>query len=239
MFRASTIVLRLLLPIALAQPACGKEATAATAASDPIPVDLGTVEAAAEGLFDGALADDKAKVASSSKQIADALAAYRGHAAKDGVSVAVLADLETAASTVTGLVQKGSTGVELARAGNAISAPMSKIYGVYGPPLPVVMLDLDYLGREVLLDAREKSFARAGTDADRIVAIWAPFRPRLVAAGGIAVAADYEGAVANAKKAIAAADPVAIEAAAKAGLDHVDAMENVFKNQPPPADPGD
>ena len=36
----------------------------------------------------------------------------------------------------------------IARAFNAVSAPMARIYAVYKPPVPENLLDMDYLGRE-------------------------------------------------------------------------------------------
>jgi hypothetical protein len=230
----SSIACALLIPLATVQIACKAESPA----KDPIPTDLGKVETAAEGIFDGALANDAAKISASSKQANDGMVSYRAHAVRDGVPAAVLADLEKAVTAVSALVQKGTVGVELARASNSISAPMSKIYAVYKPPVPVVLLDLDYAGRELVLDAREKDFARATTDADRMIALWGPFRPSLVTAGGATVASNYDTSLNTAKKAIAAADAAATEAAAKTGLDDVDNMENIYKNLPA-TDPGD
>ena len=222
-------VLVLGLAVACIAAACGGEAGETPV--DPIPADLASVESAAESGFDAALAGDRTAVADAVNTAASHWSSYRGHGASDGVAADVLAAVDTAVANVNLLSAANATGPQLARAFDAISAPMARIYGVYKPPVPATLLDLDYLGRELIVDARVADLALATLDLDRLVARWAPFRSSVVAVGGDGQATAMDTTLANARRAIGARDVVALEVAGVAETDVVDMIEKLFADR--------
>jgi hypothetical protein len=198
---------------------------------DPIPKPLATVESLAEAAFDAALAGDNAKLQASAKEAALAWNGYRAQALKDGVAAADLDEVGKATADIvqaTSMTPAKGTPLELARACDAISAPMSRIYAVYRPAVPVLTLDLDYRGREVLLDARGADFVRAQSDLDLATTAWTTLKPKALAVNGAAAVDAMDKSLAQMKIAISQKSGADLEAAAKQELDAVDLVEVAF-----------
>lgn len=214
----------LALALVLVVAACGGE----KGAVDPIPTELAAVETAAETGFDAALKADQTQVTSVARLTASTWAAYLKRASADGVSASALDAASAAIASVSSLAASNASALTMARAFNAVSAPMARIYAVYKPPVPTALLDLDYLGRELRLEARAVDMPRATTNLDTLASQWAAFRASVVAAGGATQASQMDGTLAQARKAIAANDAVALELAAVAQAEAVDAIETLF-----------
>ena len=204
--------------------ACGGE----KAAVDPIPTELAAVETAAETGFDAALKSDQVQTAAAAKLAASSWAAYLKRASADGVPAAALDAVSAAITAANSLSALNPSALAMARAFNGISAPMARIYAVYKPPVPAALLDMDYLGREIRLDSRAVDLPHAATNLDALAAQWSAFRASVTAAGGAAQAAQMDGTLAQARKAITANDAAALELAAVAQAEAVDAVETLF-----------
>ena len=204
---------------------CSKESQP----DDPIPTDLATIESATEVAFDQALAGDVPAVQAQARQISEAWTRYQPQASRDGVSASALQRLAAAVQgLVTAAANSSVSAVDLARAANAISAPLEEIYAVYNPPVPPQLLTLDFLGREVILDAKEANFGRARGDVDRLDATWQSLRAKVVSAGGGSAANQMDAAIAAQRMALAGPDAPALEAAARQVLAVVDNIEQLF-----------
>jgi hypothetical protein len=216
--------LALTLVLTLLMTACGGE----DGAVDPIPPALATVESAAETGFDAALAANRAQMATAANLASNAWADYSKRAAADGVPTDAIASTTAAIAALATLVTSNAPTLEIARAFNAVSAPMARIYAVYKPPVPENLLDMDYLGRELRLDARAADLQHATTNLDALTNQWTAFRSRVVAAGGTTQALQMDGSLAQARAAIVASDAAALEQAAVAQAEAVDAIEALF-----------
>jgi hypothetical protein len=81
-------------------------------------------------------------------------ALFRQHARVDGVPRSSLEDLEEAIDELEGSIAEGDAGTKLARVANAVSKPMERVFGTYQTVVPPRVLTLDYLGNELLIDAK-------------------------------------------------------------------------------------
>lgn len=119
-----------------------------------------------------------------------------------------------------------ATAVTMARAANAIIEPMGRLYAVYNPKPPSELLDLDYLDREVVVDAVATDFAAATGHTDKIEVSWKLITAKVAAAsGGQAKADAYVAHIADLRTATATKDAKLLQTKANAGLELVDAME--------------
>lgn len=196
--------------------------------SAKFPSDLEAVEASAEGTFDRAIVGDFPAARTMSGDLSAAWSKYRPRARRDKAPPAAVDAIDGAVAALPTKLAGSPNAIDAARAVNAVSAPMSQLYALYHPPVPVDVLDLDYLGREVLLDALGPDLARAGRDVDRIASTWSALEPKVAAAGGAAEIAQMQSTIANARAAITAGKPADLEAVARAELEAVDAIEAVF-----------
>jgi hypothetical protein len=201
---------------------------------DPIPPELAGVEAAAEDGFDAALKADRVQVLAAAQQATNSWAAYGARASGDAAPADALDAVTAAIAALNSLAAANAPALDIARAFNRLSAPMARLYAIYEPPVPVTLLDLDHLGREVLLDARAADMQRATTDRDALSSRWTAFRAQVIAAGGTAQAAQMDGTLDQARSAIAANDPAALELAAIAEGEAVDVIENLFARRDAP-----
>jgi hypothetical protein len=225
--RALAMALAMALVVATA---CG----GGDAAADPIPTELADVEAAAEDGFDAALKPDRAQLLAAAQKATNSWAAYGARAGGDAAPADALDEVTAAITAVNSLAAANAPALDIARAFNRLSAPMARLYAIYKPPVPVTLLDLDHLGREVLLDARAADMQRATTDLDALSSRWTAFRAQVIAAGGTAQAAQMDGTLNQARNAIAANDPAALELAAVAEAEAVDVIENLFARRDAP-----
>ena len=168
------VALAFAFAVAFGVAGCGDDGDEA---KDPIPKDLAAMETAAETAFDQALLANATAVQEQARLISEALTRYQQQASKDGVSASALQRLATAAQgLVAAAANHALSATDLARVADAVSAPMEEIYAVYNPPAPPKLLTLDYLGREVILDAKEANFGRALADVNSLDTNWQSVR---------------------------------------------------------------
>lgn len=201
-----------------------------------IPAQLESVEATAEGTFDKVLASDFAGARTSVDELTAAWNTYKPRAIADKAPADAVTAVDNAVAALPGALAGTPQTSTAARAVNAVSAPMSRLYAVYSPSVPVAVLDLDYVGRELLVDSLASDNASATRHVDAMSSTWTVLKPKVIAAGGNAEATNFESAVSAARSAIAAGNTTELEAAATNELEVVDAIEQVFASV---ADPGD
>lgn len=203
-------------------------------ADDNVPRQLQTIEGTAEDAYDQALAGHPDAVMTDAADLQTTWQDFRPQALKDGVAEAdaktldeAISALKTAAATVT-------DGPSLARTANAVSAPMSNIFAVYGPTVPAPVLELDYLGREVELDGMQSNLTAAAQDVDTLDSVWKALRAQVVAAGGSTAADAFDASIQSERDALAASDAASLATAAHSQLDQVDVVEQVFASSDAP-----
>ncbi len=214
----------LMLAMTVMMTACGGE----KGQEDPIPPELATVESAAETGFDAALVADRVRISAAAGLASSGWADYSRRATTDGAPAAALASTSAALTQLAALVTANAAPLVIARAFNAVSAPMARLYAVYKPPVPENLLDMDYLGRELRLEARAADLPRATANLDALTSQWAAFRGRVVAVGGTNQAVQMDGTLARARTALTASDWAALETATVAQAEAVDAVEALF-----------
>lgn len=202
-----------------------------SAAADPIPADLAQVESAAEAGFDAALAADPAQVAAAAAAAEQGWSRYRARAARDGVPPETVLAVDAALADTRRFIAANAPAHTLARGFNGISAPLARIYAIYKPPVPAALLDLDQLGRALIVDARSADMPLASADLARLAERWASFRPRVLAAKAGRSAASMDSALARARAAIEVRDAAALERAALAETELVDVLEKLFADR--------
>lgn len=208
--------------------ACAADGEGPEPGTGEVPAGLLDVEGQAEDAYDKALARDFATVATVAASIDASWQAFRARAVTDG---AAAGDLDAMDAAIVGLQDAASTSTDpatVARAANAISAPMDELFALYDPTVPTDILALDYLGREVVLDGMDADLSSAAGDVATIGATWGRVRAAVLDAGGNAEAADYDTSVAALRADIAAQDETMIINDAKVSLEIVDAIEGVF-----------
>jgi hypothetical protein len=196
--------------------------------SNPVPAGLSSIEEAAEDAYDQALAGHFADVTTDAQTIVDAWQAFRPEAAAAGAPVEDLTAMDAAVDGLVAAAMDPTDAVVLGRAANAVSGPMDELYGLYDAPVPAEVLALDYLGREVVLDARQGDYDRATAQIDVLAATFETIRAALVAADGGEVATSYDASIAAMRADVMAEDATKLQADTNVGLELVDRMEGVF-----------
>lgn len=202
---------------------------ASASAERALPRALDALESGAEDAYDYALAGQTARVATAAQRIGERWQGYRTTAASAGASSEVLSEMDAAVRGLEGALRASADPVTLARATNAISAPMDDLFALYDTPVPSSVLELDYLGREVALDARQGSFDAAGTHLDRLEHVFTSVRRAALAQDGQREVEEFQGSVNAMRAATVARDAHQLEVAANAELELVDGLEHVFE----------
>lgn len=219
------------LALAAAVASCSRHAAPRPPAPAPLPRALDTIESAAEDAYDQALASRFSEVSDSAAVLAREWSGFRRQAVADGASPTDVDELDSSIARLQKIATTGRSRVEVARAANAVSAPMPDLFALYRTEVPAPVLALDYLGREVALDALESDFTAATRDLDSLEQTFDPLRPELLDAGGAQVAESYRAALAEQRRAVASADAKGLRASANRGLELVDSMERVFASR--------
>jgi hypothetical protein len=205
--------------------ACG------TSYVDPIPTQLATIEGEAEGVVDSALKNDLVAGRQHAMTVASSWAAFRPSAVTAGASAVLLMQVDAAIGNLTIVASNAAaSSIEFARAGNAVSAPMEDMCSLYNPQIPPTLLTLDYLGREIQLDARVADYVHAESSLRRAEQIWSVLTPSVVAKGGAADAQQLDVIFATLRMATTAKNAAQLEAAALMELESVDSIETIFAN---------
>ena len=212
---------------------CAEEPASGGTVPDPLMV----IDGAAEDAYDQALLDQVAAVAANVEVLATTWESYRPQALQDGVAEADAAALDQAIATLRDAAVPGAVPVALARVANGVSAPMPDLFAVYDPAVPAAVLTLDYLGREVALDAMDVDFQRAAGDVDGIDGVWSALKSKVIAAGGVVEAQLFAASIAAERSDVSAAAADTLLHDAESQLELVDLIEVVFGDAA--ADPAD
>ncbi|MCB9532534.1 MAG: hypothetical protein H6700_12275 [Myxococcales bacterium] len=207
---------------------CGAEDGDEADIENPVPQALLDIEGTAEDAYDMALAGDVSAVAADAATISAGWSGFRGVAEAAGASASDLTAMDGAVAALVAAAVDGAESVALARVANGVSAPMDELFGLYEDPVPPSVLALDYLGREVVLDARSSAWGGAGSHVDAAATTFDGVRAALLAAGGTVETTDFDASVAAMRADITAQDAAKLEADANVALELVDGMEGVF-----------
>lgn len=191
-----------------------------------IPQSLLDIEGIAEDAYDKALLADFAAVSKDGEDIAAAWDGFRVQAEADGASAETLGGMT---ASVDGLRNAPEDAVGAGRAANAVSAFMKDLFGLYDPTTPPSIIQLDYGGREIVLDALAADLLAAGVDIDALETEWLSVSDAVVAAGGQDVADSYDLHIAEMRARVTADDADTLIEEANLGLELVDDMEKLYE----------
>jgi hypothetical protein len=197
----------------------------------PVPASLGRVESGAEDIIDYAHAGGRAKVVVTARRVrrtAD------GPAARDLRRAGVPEKRISALRDRARLLQSLAPRADLARvslAANQISALMPELYARYKDPVPPDVLKLDYLDREAQLRSLAGDEPSVPPAVNDLSSTWTRLRPRVIEAGGRAVAARYTRHVVLMRRLARGSDPHALQKEASSGLELVDELEHQFRKR--------
>jgi hypothetical protein len=225
-----TFRLEWVVPVAIVLWGCGEEG------GRSVPAELSAIESTAEDSFDSALGGDVASVRTQAKHLAASWKKFRPQAEHDGVTQDDLTAMDAAVDELVTTAAGNPDPIQLARVTNRVSGRMASLYDVYDPAIPADVLELDYLGREVQVDAMDAAFDQAAKDVGRLATTWKALRGKVVEAGGKREATDFDQSISAERSALSDMDDSALEGAAKTQLDRVDDLERVFSNASDPPD---
>jgi hypothetical protein len=190
---------------------------------DPVPSNLEPIVAGARDAFDAARAGDAESLARDTLMIRTQWAHLRPQTAAPAPLVATMdaAVARLGAATVTDRLLA-------ARAATLVIAATADLYRRQAPVVPAELLDLDRLGRDLIVDGLANDQAGASRDAAWLAQVWESLRPRVLQAGGETEAAAYDGAVQRIAGAIAASDAVDLVVQADNSLRLIDSLEGRF-----------
>jgi len=214
-----------LLFAVVALGACGAKPTSAP--SGVVPNALVTIEAAAEDIIDLAPGGTWDKIGTDVTGIANAWNSYQPQANKDGVS----AEIQDAMTTAIGKLQTASAAKDPAatmQGSNDVSAAVVEMFALYHPQIPADIGRLDVLERQVILDVAAKDYSAAEINLAKTKSIWEEVKPSALEHNGQDVVAQFEASLAAQESALTAKDDTALTTEARAGLEIVDALEQLY-----------
>lgn len=190
-----------------------------------IPQGVLDFEAAAEDAYDVALQGDVAALRKAAASIRDRWKKLRSAVVRDGLQDASARALDKSVAHLESLSRTTDDKVRLARAANALSDTMDDVFTLYRPKVPPEILSLDFLGRELVLDAMSSDARAAARDLATLQKEWAGLRPKVLKAGGSKQAADLDRLLTSVKEAISRQDWPELRNQSEAELELVDSME--------------
>jgi hypothetical protein len=193
-----------------------------------VPKNLNSLESLAEDGFDMALAGDLDGLEAASDRLGALWPSLKDKAIDAGARETDIAGMDRAIAGLRRSLIDMAERPALARAANAVSLHMEELYGLYRPVFPPAVLTLDFLGREILLDAMTHDYPGATGHTDALMATWKGLRERVVGAGGTKAADYFDGRVAELRVAVEKKDGEALGRLATQVLDDVDILEAVF-----------
>ncbi len=215
----------LLLVVGLA-PACGGHPTRESHFADQ-PHALVDLELTAEHAYERALAGDTAAVQTASSRALDDWTQLRGDARRRGGDQDLLGEVDEAVLALGSLAGTSVDPIQLGRAANRITGSLDELFALYDPEVASGVMELDYLGREIILDGKAEDFRHAGTHASLLDERWSALRPALEERGAEQLA-KLDDDVAAITAAVLAKDAAAVEAHATALVIRVDDVERAL-----------
>jgi hypothetical protein len=198
----------------------------AAANASTVPAPLTRAETAAEDVIGFLESGHPAKSKAEARILRDLAHGKAADALRRaGVSQAGIQALQQRADRVARLSLGGASALRVSLAANSVSQLMPGFYARFHDRVPVTVLRLDYLDREIQLRSRAGQARKVEQVVRQLAATWRELRPQLVAAGGTQVATSYDRHVTALQRGGTAA---AVQKQAVHGLDIVDQMETVF-----------
>lgn len=198
----------------------------AAASQSTVPKSLTRAETAAEDVIGSLESGRPARAKREARILRDlARGAAAGELRKAGVSPPQIAAFQQRAERTARLSLAAAPALQVAQAANSVSQLMPGFYARYHDPVPVTVLELDYLDRQAQLDAKAGDRANLQATLLKLDASWRQLRGELVRAGGTKVARLYDQHVSALKRSGTA---TATQQEAVHGLAIVDQMEGVF-----------
>lgn len=212
--------------VAGAHGAHAQSRPATVAASSTVPKPLTRAETAAEDVI-GFL--EKGQPARSHQEARLLRALAHGRAAdalrRAGVPDPQIKAFQQRADHTARLSATGAPAVRVSLAANRVSQLMPAFYARYHDPVPASVLKLDYLDRAVQLYSQAGHTSTAHQAVRDLRSTWTTLRPKVIRAGGAAVARAYDRHLTTLERGGTAAS---IQKEALHGLDVVDQIETVF-----------
>lgn len=201
--------------------------TLAACAPVAVPADLTAVEGAAEDGYDHALAGDREAFGTDATLIAYAWNDLRWLVETDGAPASTIELMDSSVAALATAATDADGATVRARAANAVSGCMDDLFTLYDPKVPSELLELDYRGREVILDALDGTLVGAINDVQVMDDFWGAIRGR-VARQDADVADRFDQSLEELRSARDSQDVTATQDAANATLDQVDVIEDLF-----------
>lgn len=205
--------------IALVLAACGPK---------PIPDDLTAIEGASEDGYDQALAGNTDPFSADATLITAAWSTLRPVVELDGAPTFTLDLMDSSVASLATAATDAQGSTVRARAANAVSGCMDDLFTLYHPKVPSELLELDYRGREIILDALDVTLIGAITDVQVMDDFWGTLRGRVTRKDPDAASA-FDQSLEDLRSARDSLDVQATQDAANATLDQVDVIEDLFR----------
>ncbi len=186
-------------------------------------------EALAEDTYDKALSGDAGGVHAAAASIQSRWKKLRKTVVRAGLKEASARALDRSVARLVSLSASAADTLQLARAANAVTDTMDDIFALYHPKAPPELMTLDFLGRELMLDARTPDLHAGAAHRKDLQSEWAGVRPKVIKAGGEKEATGMDDTLAAADRAIAQGDQAELEKQAQSELELVDAIEHKLR----------
>lgn len=222
------------LSIAVCSSGCGSSGGGSERGEGPepqprdVPTALRGIEGEAETAYDKALMLDLAGVDAAARAIVDSWQSYKVEAIGAGADAATVQGMDASVAAFGNLAAASHDHLALARAANGVSAWMGALFSLYAEPVPPDVIELDYRGREMVLDALLPDLTAAADDLAALDGIWRRVRPLVESAGGGTEAAEFATGIDAVHAAISAGNAQRTVAATNSLLERVDLLEGVF-----------
>jgi hypothetical protein len=218
-----------LVVAALAFGGCGDandEGDSPPGSSGPVPDEMNSVEEAAEDSIDMVFTGNWDKVAADADSIEEDWQAFLSSEGAGGVSDAQKQDMANAIEALR-LAADLRDGIDARQAANNVSEVAIDVFDLFQVRIPTDVGRLDYLERQVIIDAELKDWDGVVADVQRVKETFERVRGDVDAAGGSAETDTFEESV-NKQERLAAAHDVSVADEANLALELVDALESVY-----------
>lgn len=200
--------------------------TGSPGAKAALPAQLDELESAAEDIMDDADSGDWAKAQQKVDTIKKDLAALEPVFQSAGVSSSLIDGIKTPLASLEQQVG-AKNALEVKVQANQITKVIPDIYDSFQVAMPTDLGRLDYLGREVALNAQKGDWTAAASSMGEIENVWARLKPNLNSTAQQS-AADFESSVNALASDVGKQDANAVSTDSTALLDKVDVLEKAY-----------
>ena len=191
-----------------------------------LPGQLDELETAAEDIMDDADKSDWAKAQQKVDTIKKDLTALRPTFQSAGVQSQLVDGIRTPLASLEQQVL-AKNALETKVQANQITKVIPDIFDSFQVTAPTDLGRLDYLGREVALNAEKGDWTAAGSSMSEIENVWARLKPNLNSAAQKS-AADFESSINALSGDVQKQDATAVAKDSTALLDKVDVLEKAY-----------